>query len=84
MKQNVSPGVVIGVIVVGILLISFIGWRVFHGSSTSAASAVSAGTTRVNPITGGASESDAADPRMAARMEQMKKIEANRQMHQPR
>jgi len=85
MKQNVNPGVVIGVIVVGVLLLAFIAWRAFVGSSsTPAASAVSAGTARVNPITGGASSSDMTDPRMAAREEQMKKIDANRQMHQPR
>ncbi len=52
MKQTVSPGVVIGVILAGVLVLAFIGYRVFNAPTITPAVEASQPVAGANPITG--------------------------------
>ena len=84
MKQKVSPGVMIGVIVIGVILIAVVAWRALRGPSVPVAADTGSAAGKTNPMTGGMSANDAPSPKMAEREAQMKKIEANMKMHSAR
>jgi hypothetical protein len=52
MKQSVSPGVFVGVILVGILVLAFIGYRVMNAPTITPAAEASTPSGAPNPITG--------------------------------